>query len=357
MARDQKQSSVTLLTECSEFKGFVEKLDRLETAVRTHRVIDSDLADWRGDIENQPGHASIGKVRTAIQRKAGSVRDSAKTARTILAELRDGDCHRGPFAARRKRYQLQRPPGATSNFSCRKPSSRCSAQATWSARILELDELARDLDALHKALTPFGDKNNWEDDAYIFERVTPQADKIQTLAVKVATVTLSSVATDGIVRTVGKDLASASVVIRGYRTFAPEIGAGLVVSSIRRPTYGTTTNAEGATVVARKDDEDISLSGALMLNGVCRCGMQSFAYPMFQVGALIDTKTPGILFGAGLRFLRPSHLGLATGAALTWIKDLDTLSVGSPVGGTTDIENDLQFKPTVKLYFTLQYTF
>ncbi len=94
-----------------------------------------------------------------------------------------------------------------------------------------------------------------------------------------------------------------------------------------------------------------------MLNGVCRCGMQSFAYPMFQVGALIDTKTPGILFGAGLRFLRPSHLGLATGAALTWIKDLDTLSVGSPVGGTTDIENDLQFKPTVKLYFTLQYTF
>jgi hypothetical protein len=226
------------------------------------------------------------------------------------------------------------------------------------ARIVELEGLAADLKGLKASLEPYADHRNWDGDSYVFAAVIPAADTIKTLSVKVAPVTLSSVAAEGVVREVGdKKAASGNLIIRQFSTFAPELGAGLVVSSVRRPTYGTTTNDAGQTVVARKDDEDVSLSAAVMLNGVCRCGIDSFAYPMFQVGALADTKSPGILFGGGLRFIRPSQLALSVGAALVWIKDLDTLAIGAPVGGTTDIDNDLKFEPAVKLYFSLQYTF
>ena len=226
------------------------------------------------------------------------------------------------------------------------------------ARILELDDLAEDLKGLAASLEPFAAERNWDGDAYVFATIPPAADTIKTLSIKVVPIALSTVPREGLhTDTLTKKAAAGDIVIRRFSTFAPEIAAGLVVGNIRKPSYGTTKDASGATIVARKDDQPVSLSAALMLNAVCKCGTDSFAYPMFQVGALADPKSPGLLFGAGLRFIRPSHLGLATGAALVWIKDLDKLTVGGPVGGTTDIDNDLKFRPVVKMYFTFQYTF
>ena len=117
------------------------------------------------------------------------------------------------------------------------------------------------------------------------------------------------------------------------------------------------TNAAGETVVARKPGEDVSFAAAMLLNAVIAPRAESFALPMFQLGVSVAPDGPGILAGAGLRLTRPKRIALSAGVILAWVKDLQTLKVDLPVSGTTAIDADLAYEPTLKPYFALQYKF
>jgi len=59
-----------------------------------------------------------------------------------------------------------------------------------------------------------------------------------------------AVATDDSLVTSKQELGSATFTLREFSRFAPEVGAGLVVAFVNQPTYGTSTNTSGQTVVA-----------------------------------------------------------------------------------------------------------
>jgi hypothetical protein len=148
-------------------------------------------------------------------------------------------------------------------------------------------------------------------------------------------------------------------VLRRYGRFAPEGGAGLVVSDVFRPTYGTTKNAAGDTVVGLTSRKKQSYDAAIMLNLVCRCGWGTQAAPILQVGASANVNAPGVMLGAGLRLFTvgKGNLALGAGALFAWTKDLTDLHIGDKVAGTADIEADLSFKRQVRPYVAFLYNF
>jgi hypothetical protein len=225
--------------------------------------------------------------------------------------------------------------------------------------VAEKRALARSLGQLAKRLAEVGKAEKWVGGMdYLFYEVAPQADKIVTATVTARTLRYDLA--DGAL-SVGSTTYEKQVALLGVRehsSLIPEVAAGLIVSNVRTPRYGTSQSESGQTVVTRLDDEKVDYSGALLLNGVCRCfGAGAFAQPMLQFGIGGGESTPSFLGGVGFRFTRPKRLALSAGAILAWVKDLDKLAPGDPVSGTADLENDLKLHATVKAYFALQYSF
>jgi hypothetical protein len=53
------------------------------------------------------------------------------------------------------------------------------------------------------------------------------------------------------------------------------------------------------------------------------------------------------------------RLAIAGGIAMTWVKELDKLSVGDKISGTDDIDKDFKYSAAPKFtpYIALQYNF
>lgn len=215
--------------------------------------------------------------------------------------------------------------------------------------------LLRSLIALQKDLGDFADPVNWASDKeFLVTRVTPVTGEIVTTTLKARQVTLDPTQLE--ISIVPKSEVGGSFTVRPYSWLVPETAAGVIVSSIKQPKYGTTKTPEGKTVVSRTSRDDVNYGAAVLLNGVCRCG-EGFLRPMLQLGVSAAKDTPALLVGLGLRFTQPKSIGISGGAIVGWPRDLDTLSVGSEVTGTADIENDLKRRATVKGYLALQLTF
>jgi hypothetical protein len=140
-----------------------------------------------------------------------------------------------------------------------------------------------------------------------------------------------------------------------------EPSVGLVAGYVTRPKYGTSVDAAGNTIVARLDDDTVSVDPAVMVNFISRSGT-SLLRPMVQIGAATSKDSPALFLGAGWRVLGKNKAGFAVsvGLMVAWVKDLQTLSPNDEVTGTKDIEADLQFdwaKPKPRFYWSLQYTF
>jgi hypothetical protein len=181
---------------------------------------------------------------------------------------------------------------------------------------------------------------------------------------KVVTVTVSAKRTsfvidDGVLTRTPVPKSDSKTVfrLRERSLFAPELGAGLVVASVKTPTYGAVANDAGETVVAKVKVKERDFKGALVLNAVCRCWNDSFLYPMLQFGLAADESAPAIFVGGGFRFIRPKGFGLSAGVVLAWVKDLDGLRIGEAVGSQALIDADLKAQPTAKPYFALHYSF
>ena len=80
---------------------------------------------------------------------------------------------------------------------------------------------------------------------------------------------------------------------------------------------------------------------------------------MLQADITTSKDVPALLGGAGVRLfgLPKGEVALGGGGMIAWVKDLRTLQVGAPVGGTSDIEADLGYVRRHGWYTALQYKF
>jgi hypothetical protein len=225
---------------------------------------------------------------------------------------------------------------------------------------VQRENLRTSLATLGAHLSEFATKEWVDDKDYVFLRKRPTNEKLATVTVEVKTVEVSR----GEDLTVAENLKSnpkrkASFVLRTYQSIVPEVSVAVVYAGFTRPKYGTSPSKADAskTVVERAGSEPVDLSAAVLLNGVCNTWRNGWVYPMFQLGISVNKDAPAILAGAGLRFTSPSRLGLAGGAVIGWVKDLDRLQPGDSVTGTADIEADLKRKMKVSYYIALQYQF
>jgi hypothetical protein len=148
--------------------------------------------------------------------------------------------------------------------------------------------------------------------------------------------------------------------IRKFQRFVPEVSIGTAYTFFQYPVYGIRDSA---------GQNYISSSGENFINNLKFTAMVNFNYfiphsplhPFWQIGIGVNAEVPTLLTGFGIRSningLR--RFALSGGIALTWIKQLNTLQVGDPVKGTSDIDNDLKysFSWPPKPYIGIQYNF
>jgi len=147
--------------------------------------------------------------------------------------------------------------------------------------------------------------------------------------------------------------------LRKLARFTPEFGIGTVISSLARPSYGTSRNGAGETIVAGIDEPRFSVHPAFLVNFVCLCNTGPFVAPMLQVGVTTSTDVFALLSGAGIRLFAAGRgdVAIGGGGMLGWVKDLKTLRENDLVGGTKDIEADIAARRRRGWYLVVQYKF
>jgi hypothetical protein len=197
-------------------------------------------------------------------------------------------------------------------------------------------------------------------DYIISDEIIPTFQKMQNVAVTTKTVTLNVDSTTGAITVKQQAGDPTTFTVRKYSPLVPEIGAGAVFGSIKAPSYATSKNAAGQTIVVQVSDSSISVNPGLMVNWVCRCGAGLLA-PMFQIGASTSKDLPAILSGVGIRLfgLGKGDVSISGGAMFAWYKDLQKLHVNDIISGTNDIAADLGYssRPKVGRYFAILYKF
>jgi len=232
-------------------------------------------------------------------------------------------------------------------------------------RIEQLTALVAAINDLANLLDKqFSDAAKWTGpkttDFKISQEIAPTFDKMQTVTVRITTITLKVDPNTEALLTDQQAAGSVAFDVRRYGTFTPEIGAGAVFGTITVPQYGTGTNSLGQTVVARVSTSSVSVNPTVLANFVCRCGT-GLLVPMLQIGAAASKTLPSILLGGGLRLfgLSKGDVAVGGGAMFGWYKDLNKLHVGDVVTGTQAIQSDLTFisAPKVGGYVAIQYKF
>lgn len=320
----------------------------LDNLTRVLNVTDAEpeaiggfIKSWSNTMDQTGGPAGIRLVRSSIDSRAQSFSKVASDAKKDLDVL-DGKLAQGATndacgALVYSTYQVLQLSDARD-------------------RVRRLTSLAAALTELAKALKPFED-GIWNDRDYLVASAQTESGKIKKVTIK-----LSSIAhepADDVLATKVTPLDSTVLEFRRATFFVPEVGAGMIVSNVVKPKYGT-NEVDGRTVVVAGDAQEKSFDAALMMNFLIRKASGPLV-PMLQVGAAADEDSPTILAGAGLRLLGAKGVAFGGGWALGWVKDLDRkkLKVNDPVTGTAQIEQSLkhQFQGWKKWYFTLQYNF
>jgi hypothetical protein len=163
----------------------------------------------------------------------------------------------------------------------------------------------------------------------------------------------------GVVTALDEHRGAETIAIQRFSRFATDFAIATVITSITTPGYGTTTNDAGDTVVGRLPKALASVGPAFFASFVCRCQTGPLVAPMLQVGIATANDKPALLGGGGLRLfgLPKGDIALGGGGMIAWVKDLHTLHVGDPIGGTADIQSDLHYVHRSGYYLALQYKF
>lgn len=148
---------------------------------------------------------------------------------------------------------------------------------------------------------------------------------------------------------------SAQLNFEKFSRFIPEVAAAVVFSNLSFPKFGTETNENEEQVVSRTEDETFNkINVGLMINFNYNIGDDELV-PFFQIGAGPSKKYPILFAGGGIRI--SEKFRISGGGAWTWINELSTLNIGDIVSGTSQIDNDQEFKfnATPKFYLSIQY--
>lgn len=141
--------------------------------------------------------------------------------------------------------------------------------------------------------------------------------------------------------------------VRKYSTFIPVVSSGVIYTNLSFAQFGTDTDENGNTIVAQtKDDSNEVTLGAylnLYLNN-------KWDLPLFfQFGVGPSKEKPLFFLGGGFEILK--RVNISTGAVFTWFPELNDLTVGQQVNGTSDIEDDISFAFDTKPKFYIGINF
>jgi hypothetical protein len=229
------------------------------------------------------------------------------------------------------------------------------------ARLAELAAVRATVTSLRDGLNQeYADAAQWQGSEYrLADGIRPPREGSLTTVIRVTYVRLDVDESSGTVVAIAETTASETMATQRASRFVREFAIASVVSTVTRPQYGTTTNASGTTVVGPTSESGVSVVAAMLASFVCRCQTGPLVAPMLQVGITTSKDVPALLLGGGVRLfgLPRGDIALGGGAMIAWVKDLDSLRVGAPVGGTSDIEADLHYVGRRGLYAALQYKF
>jgi hypothetical protein len=205
------------------------------------------------------------------------------------------------------------------------------------------------------------DSNGPQVDRAVSAEIVPTPDKGKHVVVTVSQVAITGDDASGLFTVTQQVAASTAFDVRQFSLFAVEAGTGAVFSTVVAPSYGTTTDSLGRTIVGPASTHSVAITPGVLANYVCRCGFGPFLAPMLQVGVTTSTTTPAIFYGGGIRLFRVSggDVALGGGWVQAWAKDLSGLKPGDVVTGTADITahltawTELHRRP----YFVIQVKF
>ena len=188
--------------------------------------------------------------------------------------------------------------------------------------------------------------------------IRPTRESAVTVAIRVTYLRFDVDESSGAPVAIEESAGSDTLVARRFSRFATEFAVATVIGSVTRPGYGTTrtTRVQRSSGGSRKGSLQWSPES---WPAWCAGARRARSSPHAASWHHDVERRPGILGGGGIRLfgLPKGEVALGAGGMLAWVKDLRTLHVGDPVGGTSDIEEDLHYERRHGWYAALQYKF
>ncbi len=206
-----------------------------------------------------------------------------------------------------------------------------------------------------------GEGKNWYREV---NRISMKDNKIGSLAVIVSEdgYRFSEENPDQLEKVPAKEYTSAKLNFRKFQRFIPELSTGLAYTDLRFPKFGITTDKiTGKQFVSEAGQDKFKKMNFTTMVNLTYFTPNSSIHPFWQVGIGATVGYPTFFTGIGGRINIGSlnRLAISTGFAGTWIKTLGSLSIGSEVSGTAELEKDLKFEFSfpLKPYLGIQYNF
>jgi hypothetical protein len=308
------------LRKCSQAKDYLEKyqqfLDRL-----------NELSQKAGDSKKN------------IEALGNYAKQSLKAADSTKAK--DGTKTKCDYFADYTRGEIEKFLVETNKILTDRESLLASANA-----------LAMVLADFNKRLDPP------EQNSFILNRISIDPKKIQEVKLVFARQKIEVVDNKEIkVSEVKDEVLNATVKVRAYRTFLPELSTGIFYTNLTYPKYGVTEES-GKFKVSDAGSDKYGFIAATHLNLITNL-FDGEVHPMLQIGVGTAKELPSLLGGVGLRFTGPIKIAISFGAITTWRKELDKLKIGDLIDGTTKLEEDLKYTLQKKpgFYVGIQYNF
>ena len=132
--------------------------------------------------------------------------------------------------------------------------------------------------------------------------------------------------------------------------FHPFVTSGIFYSDFIYPNYALRTEGD-INYVATTKGTKLNVRPAVFLNLVV--APLEPLYPFIQVG--ISTGVNDVIFPVGAGFFIKNRFSISGGALLGQYKTLNEFKVGDAIKDEETLKNDLEYKPFVSWYFSINY--
>jgi len=161
------------------------------------------------------------------------------------------------------------------------------------------------LQGLDKALEPFSHDTDWRGEGkktFVLRKVTPSFANGKEIKVEIGKVSI-----DSETLTLKSEAAvSRTFTVRERSFIVPELAVALLYNDVAYPKWGTGKDDKGNTVVKAAADEKLTVTGALMLNLVCRCWARASSTPPSSSASATRRTSPAPWSGSACASSGPS---------------------------------------------------